>query len=526
SEFDNTTFGTYYTYALSDFENISASSAFIVVCDLVFALMKPFWAKTSDIYGRGEMYPVALVFITIGLVVSASARSFPAIAAGTFIRVLGMTAINSMNDVIITDFTTTRQRGFGVSFQFWPYIIMPWISGYVIDSVMSAGGLGWHWGIGIDAICYPVGVAAITIIMLVFQRRARRLEAQLVAAPPSTKPKPSFLQVCAALDLGGLVIAVVSLGFILVPLALASLQPQGYRTPWIIALFVLGPIGLLVVLPLYEARVASNPFFPGRYIKNRVICLAFLLYFLDYMAAASSHSYLYNWAIIAQNMSVLQGTYLSYTNAVTIVFVGIGFGFIMWKTRQYKWWIMLGCVVRMIGYGVMFHIRTQTNPPYAELYVVQMIQGLGDGLVQTGGFVAATINVPHSEAAQMTALTVLFGILGQSVGDAISGAIYTGTFREELARELGDSATPGLINTLFNSITGAIPAWGTAERIAIVKAYNTVTSYFFVAAMVIITPGFILVYLLPNQTLGDTQNLVEEHGMLEKHEDDARDRTT
>lgn len=102
-----------------------------MVCDLVFALMKPFWAKISDIYGRAEMYPVALCLLTIGLVASASAKSFAAIAAGTFVRVLGMTAINSINDVIITDFTTTRQRGFGVSFQFWPYIILPWVSGYM-----------------------------------------------------------------------------------------------------------------------------------------------------------------------------------------------------------------------------------------------------------------------------------------------------------------------------------------------------------------------------------------------------------
>lgn len=328
---------------------------------------------------------------------------------------------------------------------------------------MSSGGLGWHWGIGIDAICYPVGVAAIAIIMLVFERRARKLEAQLVAP----RPKPTFLEVCSAIDLGGLLIAVVSLAFILVPLSLASLQPQGYRTPWVIALFVLGPIGLLFVLPWYESRIAATPFFPSRYLKHRAIVLAFSLYFLDYMAAGASHNYIYNWALIAHNMSILQATYLSYMNGVTIVFVGIGFGFVMWKTRQYKWWIMLGCVVRILGYGLMFRIREEENPPYAELYMVQVIQGIGDGLVQTGGFVVATINVPHKEAAQMVALTVLVGILGSSVGGAISGAIYTGTFREQLAKQLGDSATPELINTLFNSITGDIPAWGTPERTAI-----------------------------------------------------------
>lgn len=310
SELDNTTFGTYYTYALSSFNNISASSSLSVAYDLIFALLKPFWAKSSDIYGRGEMYPVALTLITVGLVTCASASSFAALAAGTFIRILGMTCINSMNDVIITDFTTTRQRGFGISFQFWPYIVLPWVSGYIVDSVMREGGIGWHWGMGIDAIVYPVGVSAIMIVMLTFQRRARKLEAQIGGGGgnPTKKERPGFGEVCSALDLGGIFITVVSLGFILVPVSLASLQPKGYATPWIIALLVLGPIGLLFFVPFYESRVAKSPFFPPRYLKHRAICCAFLLYFLDYMAAAASHNYLYNWALISQNMSILQAS--------------------------------------------------------------------------------------------------------------------------------------------------------------------------------------------------------------------------
>lgn len=306
------------------------------------------------------------------------------------------------------------------------------------------------------------------IIMFVFERRATKLQSGLVVA----RPKPSVSAVCSAIDLGGVLLAVVSLAFILVPLSLASLQPQGYRTPWVIALFVLGPIGLLVLLPLYESRIATRPFFPSRYIKHRAIALALLLYFLDFMAVGASHNYLYNWAVIAQNMSILQATYLSNVNGVTIAFVGMGFGLVMWKTRRYKWWVMLGCAVRLLGYGLMFRIRTEADPSYVELYMVQFVQGVGDSLVQTGGYVAATINVPHKEVAQMTALAVLVGILGSSVGGAISGAIYTGTFREELAKQLGDNATPELINTLFNSITGDIPAWGTPERLAINRAVS------------------------------------------------------
>jgi hypothetical protein len=61
SELDGTTFATYYVYAISSFNKTASSSALALACNLTFSLMKPIWAKISDIFGRGEMYPAALV---------------------------------------------------------------------------------------------------------------------------------------------------------------------------------------------------------------------------------------------------------------------------------------------------------------------------------------------------------------------------------------------------------------------------------------------------------------------------------
>lgn len=464
SEIDNCTFGTYYAYALSDFRKTASSAALAVACNLAFSLMKPIWAKASDIFGRGEMYPISAILVVIGLVVAASAANFSAFAAGTVLRVIGLTCLNSMNTIVVADLTTTRQRGFGVNFQFFPYLVLPWVSAYIVSDVVSPGGIGWAWGIGILAIIIPVGISAIMFFLMLYQRRAKKLEAQLFK-----RPKITLYEVGSNIDLGGLTILIVSLAFILIPLSLASLQTHGYRTPWVIALMVVGGLALLIAFPFYEHRIAAHPFFPLRYVRHRAIGLAFLLYFTDYMAAAASHGYLYNWALIAQGFTIVQATNLSFINGVLTFFTGMVFGLIMWKTRTYKWWIMAGCVIRIIGYGVMFRIRNG-NPTMAELFIVQVIQGLGDGIVQTGGYVAATVNVPHKETAQMAALIVTVGMLGSSVGSAISGAIYTGTFREELAKQLGDRGSPELIEALFNSINLMVPDWGTPDRIAINKA--------------------------------------------------------
>ncbi|KAH8597142.1 hypothetical protein B0O99DRAFT_508405 [Bisporella sp. PMI_857] len=459
-EFDETTFSTYYAYALSDFRKTASSAALTTACNLAFSLMKPLWAKLSDIFGRAEIYPAAMTMIIVGLVTAASASNFNAFAAGTVLRVMGITALNSLNTIVIADLTTTRQRGFGVNFQFFPYLILPWVSSYIVEKVVSPGGIGWAWGIGIIAIIFPLGTLPITGLLGFYQQRAKKLEKAIVKPP-----RISLYEIVSSIDLVGIIIMVTSLAFVLLPLSLANLQKDGYNTPWIIALIVIGCLGLTTALPYWENRVAKHPFFPLRYVLHRTIGLAFLLYFTD------CHEFLYNWALIAQGFTIMQATNLSFVNSVLTFLTGIIFGLIMWKTRTYKWWIMAGCAIRLIGYGVMFRIRN-AHPTMAELFIVQVIQGIGDGIVQTGGYVAATVNVPHAETATMAALIVMAGTLGSAVGSAISGAIYTGTFREELAKQLGSRSTPELIEALFNSINLDVPAWGSPERIAINTAVS------------------------------------------------------
>lgn len=124
-EFHETTFQTLYQYAASEFNAVSSTSALSVAGDLVFSLSKPVWAKCSDIWGRGEIYPFALFFVSIGLVLAATSKGFGQFAVGYILTYAGRTALNTLNTIVIADLTSTRQRGFGVNFQFFPYLIMP-----------------------------------------------------------------------------------------------------------------------------------------------------------------------------------------------------------------------------------------------------------------------------------------------------------------------------------------------------------------------------------------------------------------
>lgn len=272
------------------------------------------------------------MFIEIGLIAAASSATFAGLAAGTILRVSGLTALNSLNTIVISDLTTTRQRGFGVNFQFFPLIVLPWVSSFIAQEVLDVNhGIGWRWGVGILAIVFPFGIIGVTTILLVFQKRAEKLEEQITQQLHYTqRPKLNLLEFCSSIDLGGVSIIITSFAFILLPLSLASLQPQGYATPWVVALIVLGGLMLLIGLPLYEERFAKHPFFPLRYIKHRAIGLAFLLYFTDYMAASASHGYLYNWAYVAKGFTIMQASNIATLNQVITFVTGMLFGLIMW----------------------------------------------------------------------------------------------------------------------------------------------------------------------------------------------------
>lgn len=62
----------------------------------------------------------------------------------------------------------------------------------------------------------------------------------------------------------------------------------------------------------------------------------------------------------------------------------------------------------------MIRLRGAENS-VAELFIVQLTQGIGSGIIQTSVLVSAQIQVPHKEMAQITALVICCSFLGSSV---------------------------------------------------------------------------------------------------------------
>ncbi|KAL0935906.1 siderochrome-iron transporter [Colletotrichum truncatum] len=499
-EFDNTTVSVYTNYATSSFSALSKLATLSTASGIIFAVVKPPIAKLSNVIGRGQTYIMTISFFILGYLLMASSRDFNAYAAGSVFYTVGQSGTNIMNDIVIADITTARWRGFAISFSFFPFLITPWAAAFIVEDVVKPGGIGWRWGIGMFAFLMPIGAAFIISTLIYFQRKAR-----LEGLAP--RQKTSLYSFCSQIDLGGSALLSAGFAMVLLPLTLAAGSASSWKTPYIIALIVLG-VCLLIALPVYEKFMARHPIMPPSYFRSRTIVLCLILVASDSIGFSCTHTYLYSWATVARGFSARDATFFQYTNGVFQSVMGIIAGLAMAYTRRYKWLLIVAAFIRIIGYGIMLRLRGADNS-VGELFIVQIIQGLGSGIMQLSILVPAQVIVPHRQMPQITALVVCCSILGSSIGACIAGGIYTNTFKPTLYRYLGAGASPQLVDSLFDSIVGVAPAWGTPERTAISHAFTDVMKSMVYTAVGASAPALILTWFLPNFELPDRNNLVE-----------------
>lgn len=176
------------------------------------------------------------------------------------------------------------------------------MSGPVVDSVIK--GVGWRWGVGMFAILMPFGACIIIGTLLYYQHRAKKTK--LVPSKETT-----IRSFCSDIDLGGLTLFSTGFTLLLLPITVAGSLTDGWRTPWIVALIIIG-FFILLTMSVYEKFMAVNPILQTFYFKNATIVLSILIIAIDSLGHGTTHTYLYVWATVSRNMSVRVATFYMY----------------------------------------------------------------------------------------------------------------------------------------------------------------------------------------------------------------------
>ncbi|SCZ93932.1 BZ3500_MvSof-1268-A1-R1_Chr6-3g08999 [Microbotryum saponariae] len=527
-EFDVTdqyTSGAYLTNATSVSFQAHSTLATIRTLKSVFqAVSQPPIAKISDVAGRVEAYVMCVVLYAVGYAIAASANSIYTYAVGNSIYVLGITGLFLLQNIIISEISSTRNRLFWSIFPSIPGTINVWVSGNITASVLET--TTWRWGLGMFCILVPA-MATPIILTLTYGMRPHKkhvdgspiksekslqddeedVASTIVNGPTISDNKTLWAKTVAifwSLDLVGLLFLVGGAGMVLVTITIANGRGSKWSDPHCIALLTVG--GLCVIaFVLWEAYGARHPLIPFSLMTNRTVIIALIIAVVHPAAGGAIGSYFFTFLRVAANQSNTSATRIvnlaSFTGTLTAAVAGVAARYI----RYLKPIILFGFTIEVLSFGLMIRYRQSTNSQ-ADLAMVQVVRGFGVGCI---GFpVQAAIQTVsrHEHIAAITAGYLTIYYLSSGIGSAIGGGIWTNLVPDKLAHYMPDQT---LVSSAYQNPIGFIARFapGTPERLAVSRAHDETQRIIVIAGTCIAALGLIAALFLENVRLTDSSSI-------------------
>ena len=274
-------------------------------------------------------------------------------------------------------------------------------------------------------------------------------------------------------------------------------------------MLVLGFV-LLVMFGFWERFGARRPFVPWHLLKNRTVMGACLLDFTYQVAYYCWSYYFTSYLQVVYNTSVATAGYISsifdVVSGVELLIVGALISY----TGRFKWVLMWGVPLYMLGVGLMIYFR---NPDHGLGYIImcQIFCALGGAVMIIGQQIALLATSDHNDVAALLALLGLFGNIGGSVGGSISGAIWTNTLPGMLQSMLPNS-TVDQWEDIYDSLPLQLSyPMGSETREAIMYAYAATQKRMLIAGTAIMALALFFMLIIKDINL---KNVKQTKGVI------------
>lgn len=496
-------------YATSSYNDHSLVSTVSLVGSVVNSVIKPPMSKIANTFGRLEAYCFAVLLYLCGYIQMAASGNFATFASAQIFYAAGSQGLQMLQQIFIADTSNLMTRALFSSLPDTPFLFTTWVGAPIAQSVLASAG--WRWGYGIWAIVLPVCFAPLALSLFLNMRKA----AKKGLLPPRPWNKGESLPRVALtlwhdLDVGGLLLLSAAIACLLLPLTFGAKAVDGYRTGWIIALFVIGGV-CWILFPAWELtpKLAPKPFLTLRMLKNRNVVLGSVLGFWYFgVFYLSVQPYFYSYLQVVQSQSVTSAGYITQTFSFSATVSSILVSLAIWKTKHFKWFIVFGAALYMVGVGLIMRYRDQ-NATTAQLVGPQVALGLGGGMVNVPAQLAVQAAVPHQDVAAATAIFLTLVEIGGAVGNAISGAIWTANLPAYLEEYLPEGSKD-LTQPIFGNLTMAMAyPQGSPIRDAINRSYQDTMNKLLIGALVFAGMTVIFALCLKNVKLDEIDQKVK-----------------
>lgn len=508
---DSNTRTTFTQYATQSFNANSLLSTINVVSVIIGAAGQVGYSRSMDIFGRFETYLLAVILYVIGTIVQSQATSVAKYATGAVFYQLGYTGIVLILLIIMADFSSLKWRLFSINTTTFPFIIIPWMYGNVVQDVGAEEH--WSWGVGMWAFILPLANIPLACCMAYLYWKVyknNRLQEVIGLNTKKIREKGFFsfmLDIFWKLDILGILLLAVCLGCILTPLTLAGGAKKTWKTAHIIVPIVIGGC-LIPAVICYEIYVSKFPFCPKFFFQKRGIWPPFLICFLLNFISMLVSEYLYNVLLVSINESMTSATRISTISNFVSTVVGFFLGLAVAYIRHLQPFIVFGTLMWILACGLFIHFRGGTSS-HSGVLGGECVIGLGTGFFTYPVLVVLQSHVPHDYLASVTSFSYVLYRVGSAVGLSVGGAIWTQLLYPSLAKHLSANDASLAFAQPYDFIKKY--TWGTTERLYAVDSYKHVQRILCIVGICFSALMFIIACIVRERKLTGEQS-VERKG--------------
>ncbi|CAJ2508152.1 Uu.00g093380.m01.CDS01 [Anthostomella pinea] len=376
---------------------------------LTVTVVQPIYTSVSDIVGRKLPLYLAFFFFGLGSIIFAVGHSMGMVIAGRVLQGIGGGGLDVLNEVIIADITTLKERAFWLGLFAIP-MALGTILGPILGAVFSEY-VTWRWigwlNLPLIGICLPLTIFCLRL-----------------------KPmSDTFRQQLARMDWSGMGLFTVGATLFTLPLSWAgSMYPwSSWRT---ILPLVIG-ILMLAFFVWYESK-PLEAVFPYRLFRNRTAAVTLLGSFIHGMVLYTLLYYLplYFQSVFLETPLQAAVSILPLC-AVLMAFTGIAAMAVEW-TRRYLWSIWVGWLFLAVGVGLLGLWDSHTT--LAERASFQVIGAIGIGILFTVPPIPMQASVERAEDQGLAVgILVCFRLFGGLIGLAIGATAFSTQFSRSIA---------------------------------------------------------------------------------------------
>lgn len=375
---------------VAEFNGMALFSWLIALPALGSAVATLMFGKLSDMYGRRALLLTSMFFFLAGLILSAISTSMAFAIAARVILALGQGALAPMCFSVIGDLFEPAARAKWSGMLNLPAgiaaTIAPILGGMITESSMGWRGLFW--------LTAPLVLITAGLVAAGVPGRTQKVE-----------QKVDFL---------GIIVMVIASATLIIGVSWLGTPDKLGTGIVLVVVSVIAWAGFIMV-----EKKAEAPILDLQVLFNRTFITAAASGFMSFFGLLGVMIYS---PVFAQNVMgvspTVSGSMLT-PFSMLFAFMGIPAGFILAKTKKYKWMYIAGYTILTIAMFIMWRFTSET-PIWLFVLITAMV-GFGNGVMPTINTLVAQFAVPKRLLGVAVGAIFFFVMMGMAIAPAILG---------------------------------------------------------------------------------------------------------